>query len=53
MVRVCLQGVSAAASMLAPSAATYMDGGHFAATREFSPRTQAVLVICIDLSNVF
>ena len=40
-----MQGVSAAVPTLVPGSATFVDGGHFAATRELSPRTQAALVI--------
>ena len=48
-VRVSLQGVSG--PTLVPGSTTFVDGGHFAATRELSPRTQAALVICPGLFN--
>ena len=44
-----VQGVTAAAPTLLPGSASFVDGGHFAATRELSPRTQAALVICLGL----
>ena len=51
-VRAIVQGVSAAVCAVAPAPAPYIDGGHFAASRELSPRTQAVLVTSLSLSKV-
>ena len=50
-VRAILQDVSATACTLAPATATYIYGGHFAASRELSPRTRTVLVIFSSLSD--
>ena len=50
-VSLAVQGVSAAASGVVPASAAYMDGGHFAATRELSPRSQAVMVMSLSLSS--